>query len=127
MSGEDEAKRTSGREDDHTHLVLDELREDPVGRDRAHLNDEYVAFKNEGEAPLNVSGWTVENAAGRTYRFPNTVIEPGERVTLHSGRGTDGPGHRYWNADDPVWDNRADTVTVRTEDGERVLRESYEG
>lgn len=108
-------------------LVLDEIRKGKAGPGDV-LDDEYLVFENDGDRPVDLSGWTVSNETGRTYRFPSdTVLEPGERLTLHSGAGTDTEGHRYWGAEEPVWDDRRDTVVVETEDGERVVREPYEG
>lgn len=109
-------------------LVLDELREDPVGRDARHLDEEYVRFKNDGESRLSLSGWSVENDDGDRFEFPDrTMLEPGDRVTLHSGSGTDTETELYWGADRPRWRNRGDTVRVRDADGLLRLRESYEG
>lgn len=108
-------------------LVLDEIHEGKSGPG-GDVDDEYLVFENDGDRPVDLSGWTVHTEAGRTYQFPSgTVLAPGERLTLHSGAGTDTGGHRYWNADEPVWDDRRDTVVVETGDGERVLEEPYEG
>ncbi|WP_232703517.1 lamin tail domain-containing protein [Halobacterium wangiae] len=108
-------------------LVLDEIHgtEPGTGRD---LDDEYLVFENDGGERLDLSGWTVHNDEGRSYRFPEgTTLAPGEQVTLHSGSGRDTADHRYWDADDAVWGGLRDTVTVETPTGERVLRVSYEG
>ncbi|WP_226022238.1 lamin tail domain-containing protein [Halomicrobium salinisoli] len=100
-------------------LVLDEIHEAASSPD-----DEYLVFRNEAEDPLDVSGWTVENDAGRSYAFPDgTVLDPGDGVTLYSGRGAD--DHLSWGADEVVWDETGDVVTVRTADGREILREPY--
>lgn len=110
----------------HGDLVVDEIRADPPGRDERHLDDEYVTFENEGTTPLDVSGWSVENEAGDAYRFPDGVeLAPGERVTLHTGTGTDGDSDRYWGADRPLWRNVGDTVRVRDANGVLRIREAY--
>lgn len=109
--------------EDHA-LVLDAIDEDP-GLE-SDPEDESLVFVNDGDAALDLSGWTVENEAGRSYVFPEGfAIGPGDRVTLHSGEGVDGETDLYWGATEPVWDARGDVITVRTADGRRVLREPY--
>lgn len=107
-------------------FVLDEFHETGDGFVGPE-SDEYLVFRNAGSEPIDLSGWTVENGAGRSYAFPGgTVLEPGERLTLHSGRGADTERDRYWNADEPVWEAKRSTVLVETAAGERVLRERIE-
>lgn len=119
----DEARGPSEAAD---RLVLDAVHEHRPGE--GSRSDEHVAFVNDGERPLDLSGWRLANEAGRSYRFPDgTVLEPDERLTVHSGEGRDGAGDRYWDADEPVWRARGDTVIVETPDGERALEVTYKG
>lgn len=110
----------------HTDLVLDEIRDNPSGRDVKHLNEEYVTFKNAGDGQLSISGWAVRNEAGNEFRFPDhTILDPGDRVTLYSGPGTNTQTEFYWGGKHPRWDNLEDTVTVVDADGKIRIRESY--
>ena len=107
-------------------LVVSEINPDPDGPDREHLDDEYVVFENAGNEPLDLSGWTVEDAAGRTYTFPDGyVLDAGATVTLRTGTGTDTDADLYWGSGAAVWNNDGDTVIVRNSDGDPVLRETY--
>lgn len=108
----------------HSDLVVDEIRENPEGRDVRNLGREYVTFKNDGTTRLDISGWSVENEAGNTFEFPpETVLEPGERVTLHSGSPSE--LDFYWESDHPMWRNTGDTVVVHDAEGVLRIRESY--
>ena len=99
-------------------LTVVRVHADAAGRDGENLNDEYVVFENRGDATLDLSGWTVTDAADHSYRFPDgTTLAPGERVTLHTGSGADTASDRYWGASSPVWNNDGDTVTVRDRNG----------
>lgn len=110
-----------------TGLVLDEIHEDQAGLAGPETEGEFLAFRNVGEEPIDVSGWTIENEAGRSYSFPRgTVLDPGDRVELHGGPGADTEDDLYWNADEPVLEAKRTTITVETADGERVIRERYE-
>jgi competence protein ComEC len=107
-------------------LVVAEVHPDAEGDDRENLGDEYVVFENAGDDPLSLSGWTVEDAAGRTYAFPDGyVLDSGATVTLRTGTGTDTDTELYWGSGAPVWNNDGDTVIVRNSEGDPVLRETY--
>lgn len=107
-------------------LVVTEIAPDPDSPDREHLDDEYVVFENAGDGPLDLSGWTVEDEAGRTYTFPDGyVLDAGATVTLRTGTGTDTDADLYWGSGSAIWNNDGDTVIVRNSDGDPVLRETY--
>ncbi|MFB6170475.1 MAG: lamin tail domain-containing protein [Haloarculaceae archaeon] len=110
----------------HSDLVVEEVRENPPGRDDRHLDREYVTFENAGTDALTLSGWAVENEGGETFTFPeDTVLAPGDRITLHSGSGENTESDVFWGADHPLWRNAGDTVTVRDADGVVRIRETY--
>ena len=106
-------------------LALVEVHADAEGDDRENPNDEYLVLENAGDATLDLSGWTVSDAAGHTYTFPDgTTLAPGERLTLYSGSGTDTESAYYWG-EGAVWNNGGDVVVVEDATGRRVLREEY--
>jgi competence protein ComEC len=108
-------------------LQIAAINADAEGDDRENLNDEYVAFENVGDESLDLSGWTVEDEAGRTYTFANGyTLGAGETVTLHTGSGTDSDTDLYWGSGSPIWNNGGDTVIVRNSDGDTVRQETYE-
>ncbi len=107
-------------------LSLTDINADADGDDRENLNDEYLVFQNNGSEPLDLSGWTVEDEAGKRYVFPNDyMLDAGATVTLHTGSGSDSEHDLYWGAESPVWNNAGDTVIVHNSEGERVLRRTY--
>ena len=107
-------------------LEVAEINADAEGDDRENLNDEFIVFENPGEEPLDVSGWTVSDAAGQTYTIASGVtIEPGETLTLRTGSGTDTDTELYWGSGSPIWNNDGDTIIVTTDEGDRVLEDSY--
>ncbi|MDS0280543.1 lamin tail domain-containing protein [Haloarcula onubensis] len=107
-------------------VVLDELHEQRVGPDSWQGSDEYLVLENEGEAPVDMSGWVVETEAGESYRFDDgTTVQPGDQLTLHGDAGDDSETHRYWDVAADVLPASGTTVRVETADGERVLTETY--
>ncbi|EMA64360.1 beta-lactamase [Halorubrum kocurii JCM 14978] len=108
-------------------LEVATINADAEGDDRENLIDEYVVFENAGDDAVDLSGWTVEDEAGRSYEFPEGfTLEAGATVTLRTGSGTDTATELYWGSGSPVWNNDGDTVILTADDGERVLEVSYE-
>ena len=107
-------------------LVVDAIHADAAGNDHENENDEWIRFRNAGDATLDVSGWTVSDAAGHDYVVPaGTTLEPGASITLYTGSGADAADSLYWGSDAAIWNNEGDTVVVRDASGAVVLRESY--
>ncbi|MDS0259868.1 lamin tail domain-containing protein [Haloarcula sp. S1CR25-12] len=106
-------------------LALTAIHEDAAGNDNENLNDEYLVFANRGDDTLVLTGWTVTDAAGRSYTFGSYALAAGDSVTLYSGSGTDTAGARYWGSGRAVWNNDGDTVTVRTDAGSVALERAY--
>jgi competence protein ComEC len=108
-------------------LVIETVHADAEGDDQENLNDEYVIFTNDGTNAVDLSGWTVQDDAGKTYSFPDGfTLESGASVTLHSGSGTDTETDLYWGSGSPIWNNNGDTVSVQNSDGEEVRSEAYQ-
>jgi micrococcal nuclease len=109
-------------------LTVATVNADAAGRDGENLNDEYVVFENRGDDRLDLSGWTVTDEADHRYTVPAGVaLAPGDRLTLHTGSGTDTAADLYWGRGSPVWNNDGDTVTVRDASGAVVVQRSYAG
>ncbi|MFC7203627.1 lamin tail domain-containing protein [Haloferax namakaokahaiae] len=100
---------------------------DAPGNDNENLNGEYVRLVNDGDDAIDLSGWTIADAAGASYTFADgTTLDPGDQLTLYTGSGTDSATERYWGRGGAVWNNGGDTVTLTTSDGQRVLTYSYD-
>jgi competence protein ComEC len=109
-----------------TGVRVVEIQADAEGRDANNLNDEYVVLKNTGDQPLDLSGWRVKDDDGHVYEFRDGfTLDVGETVTLHTGTGTQTDDHRFWWADEPVWDNGGDTISVYDDGGQKVYERSY--
>lgn len=96
---------------------------DPPDDDRQDLNQEYVCFRNEGAAGVQMGGCSVQDAAGCEYVFSALVLASGATVTLHTGSGEDSATDLYWGMGRPVWNNDGDTVSLY--DAQGVLVDQY--
>lgn len=113
------------RANDDGRLVVAEVNADADGSDNENLAEEYVVLENVGTEPLDLSRWTVSDEAGHRYAFGAFTLEPGERVILRTGRGTDTATTVYWGRSSAVWNNDGDTVIVRDADGAVAAERSY--
>lgn len=115
--------------DPYAAPVRIEIHADPAGVD---LPAEHVQLHNPGPAPLDLSGWTLQDVARRphVYRFPPaTVLLAGERLTLWTGGraevGRDGAGQLWWGRRRAVWNNTGDIALLRDPDGVERARASW--
>jgi len=95
------------------------------GNDNQNLNGEYVAFRNKCTHPVDITGWTVKDAANSFYTFPQTVVLNKTVVTLFTGPGTDTLDSLYWNRSIAVWNNDGDTLTMFDNEGNLMLKYTY--
>jgi hypothetical protein len=84
------------------------------------LNAEYVTIKNTSSTARSLTGWTLRDRTGYTYKFPTFTLKAGEKVTVHTGKGTATQYHRYSGFTNYVWNNTGDTAYLRTSGGTLV-------
>ena len=78
------------------------------GNDTVNPNGEYVRVQNRGSRALDLTGWWVRDSSPRRYHFPaGLVLQPGQRITVRVGRGTDTPSTLYWGLHTPIFDNES--------------------
>jgi endonuclease YncB( thermonuclease family) len=103
------------------------FRYNAMGDDRENLNDEYIEFRNKCTYPVQLGGWTVEDVAGHIYVFPEFTAQSKEKFKLITGVGNDTMSDLYWNRTKPIWNNAGDTMDMRNDKGQRMLKYTYEG
>ncbi|MFS8202574.1 lamin tail domain-containing protein [Streptomyces sp. CWNU-52B] len=94
-------------------------------RSNRSLNNEWVDITNNGRRAVNLDGWKLSNKDGQRFTFRHVRLEGRATVRVHTGEGRDHRGHVYQDRRTHVWDNRADTATLRDNDGRRVDSESW--
>ncbi|UPV75952.1 thermonuclease family protein [Halorussus limi] len=97
-----------------------------VYAEASNPNDERVQVKNTGSGELDLSGYTLEDAAGHTYTFPSGfTLASGDSVWVHSGSGTDDSDDLYAAFGHEIWNDGGDTAYLYDENGDEVDRRSY--
>lgn len=77
-----------------------------AGDDTLNINGEYVRIYNQGARALSLDGWWLRDSSTRRYHFPTgVVIQPGQHIIVHVGKGDDQPETLYWGLRTPIFDN----------------------
>ncbi|MFP4323507.1 MAG: LysM peptidoglycan-binding domain-containing protein, partial [Anaerolineales bacterium] len=80
------------------------------------ITSEQVEIRNQG-GEINLLGWTLSDAEGNIYTFPEVRLVPGSVIRVSTRSGTNTPGFLYWNLNTPVWE-RGETATLSNAAGE---------
>lgn len=86
-------------------------------RSAASLNAEYIQLRNTSTVAKVVTGWTLRDKQNHIYKFPTTRINPGQYLTVRTGKGTNNATNRYWGSGNYIWNNTGDTAYLRTQTG----------
>jgi micrococcal nuclease len=112
----------------NAQITITDVRYDPPGRDTTNADEEWVELRLDGDAPVDMTGWTLRDESSQhRYVFAELTLQPGERIRIRSGCGTSTDTDVYWCAEDPVWSNGGDTAILQDVNGNVVDRSSYPG
>jgi hypothetical protein len=112
----------------HRRRPVQQGRLQPCGRghrSNKSLVAEYVRLTNRSAFAVNLSKWTLKDAAGHKFTFPSHIIGAHKTVYIHTGKGANGyypagrrdSPHLYWNSGNYIWNNTGDTATLRSASG----------
>jgi hypothetical protein len=79
---------------------------------------EQATIRNVGDQLADLEGWTLSDAEGNTYVFPNYRLWPQSSVTVHTGIGQDGEplSSLFWGRLESVW-RPGEMATLRNAEG----------
>jgi LysM repeat protein len=77
---------------------------------------ETVIIVNRGRG-VSLAGWTLRDAQGNAYIFPDLYLAPEAEVRVHTGVGDDSPQHLYWGRESAAWQEAGDMVVLADERG----------
>ncbi len=94
---------------------------DPGGPDDEALDDEEIVIVNDGNSPVDLSGWILRDESSRhRFTFPEgSVLSSGEELRVSSSDPGWDPGGS------PVWTNSGDMALLQLSDGTVVDRWRY--
>lgn len=83
----------------------------------ASLNAEYIQLRNTATVAKYATGWTLRDKQGHVYKFPTTRINPGQYLTVRTGKGTNNVSNRYQGRSWYIWNNAGDAAYLRLPNG----------
>lgn len=99
---------------------------DAPGNDHQNLNGEYAVLDNRTSQPLDLSGWTLCDAARHCFTFPEAAeLTAMGQVVLYTGRGLSDGIRFFMGRGAAVWNNRGDTATLYDDAGRVVTTYVY--
>ncbi|WP_208029841.1 lamin tail domain-containing protein [Streptomyces cyanogenus] len=107
----------------HPVVFISDVQYDSPGRDdgsNRSLNAEWVEITNDSRQAVNLDGWTLVDEDGYTYTFDHYRLNGRATVRVHTGVGRDTRTDLYQDRRNYVWDNDADTATLRNDRGRFV-------
>lgn len=107
-------------------LKIIQLQADAPGSDRENPNGEWVEIANQGNAPVDMTGYTLKDEANHIYTFADYEIGAGQRFKLFTGPGNDTDVELYWGfRGESVWNNDSDVAFLRDPQGGLVDTYAY--
>ncbi|MCC0100660.1 lamin tail domain-containing protein [Streptomyces flavotricini] len=122
------AAAQDGHHQQRPRVEISRVQADSPGRDdhsNRSLNSEWVEITNTTRDGINLRGWTLRDSDGNRYRFDNVRLAGRATIRIHTGSGRDTRTDLFQNSRDYIWDNRADTATLRDDRGRTVDTESW--
>ncbi|MEO6411031.1 MAG: lamin tail domain-containing protein [Pedococcus sp.] len=107
-------------------IRITQIQYDSPGSDKgsnASLNTEWVRITNTTAQNRSLSGWTLKDKQGFTYRFPTFTLKAKASVVVYTGKGSATSTKRYYNRSWYVWNNTGDSAYLR--DSKGVLKDSW--
>lgn len=90
---------------------------DAAHDDSTNVNGEYVQIRNRGTVSFGLDGWILRDAALRRFELPDGyVLDPGARLRIFVGHGTNTSNSIYLRSNVPLFGNDSDGVFLHDPD-----------
>lgn len=74
------------------------------------ITSEGIRLRNTGGA-INLTGWSLTDAAGNRFSFPELLLFPDAEIALYTRSGANTADTLFWGKDQPVWQD-GDVLTL---------------
>jgi hypothetical protein len=93
------------------------------------VEGEYVDLQNFGATAVNMTDWTLRDAATNpnTFTFPSFTLDVGATVRVWVKDGLADATNLYWGRGSAVWNNTGDTATLSSPSATEIDSCTYPG
>ena len=85
------------------------------------LENESVEILNTGGNEVNLTGWKLQAANGKSFTFPGLTLLDGGLVTVHTGEGINTVVDLYWGLSHPAWESGQLVILLDAQDNVQAL------
>jgi len=103
------------------NIAISIVHAEAEGDDRQNLHDEFIVIENQGNTPIDFTGWTVLDESNHRYLFPSFTLSAKAKVTLRTGLGKNTKSEIFWGSRRPIWNNNGDTIFIKDAEGSLIL------
>ena len=87
--------------------------------------DEYVEIQNLETFPIQLQGWTLQDASAHIFTFPPYLIQPGQFCRIYTNEiHADTCGFSYRNSA-PIWNNDGDCAYLKDSSNKDINSKCY--
>lgn len=87
--------------------------------------EEYVEFRNDSTASINLEGWTLQDNERHIFNFPQFILGPGQYCRVYTNAYHPAScGFSYWSQS-PIWNNDTDCAYLKNPYGELISKMCY--
>ncbi len=95
------------------------------GLDKKNLNDEYVVLKNNLNASISITNWTIVSRWNKRYKIPSYSLKGGAVVAIRSGKGNNKAPRLYMKRKSEFWNNKHDRIKVYNTRNQLITTRAY--
>jgi len=84
------------------------------------LGSEVVIIQNNGDASVQLTGWSLKDENGNVYLFPEVTLYTGA-IQVHTASGTNTPIDFYWDLREAIWESGDTAQLYDAQGNQRAL------
>ena len=84
-----------------------------------NLDVEYVEIINQGDKPVDLTGWQLVNQREQVFTFPTMILNSNGTIIIYSKSGINTVMELFWQSDSPIWQS-GETVWLKNSNSEII-------
>lgn len=84
-----------------------------------NLEVEYVEIINQGDQPVDLTGWQLVNHLDQAFTFPAMILNSSGAIKIQSKTGVNSVIELFWQSETPIWQSGENARLINA-DGEVV-------